>query len=305
MVKKLFCLVVVLVIFMICLVYNDEIINYIVNNFSNFKNDVSVIENNNYSSNNNYDFVKITNNFSPTSKEDIKNIYYTVINSGMSDFTFYCDDDYQECIEDIDYISNNQTLLSSINNFVPVYNSFSNVETEFDSLGKVTIHITYTYSKDEITVIENKIEEIKKEILTDGMTIDDKIKTIHDYIINNTKYDIDRSDNQVTKYKSDTAYGALIENYAICGGYADSMKLFLDDLNIPNYKISSENHIWNLVYLNNNWYHLDLTWDDPVTTDGKDVLEYDYFLITSTELKNMETDQHIYDKDIYPETKSN
>ena len=36
------------------------------------------------------------------------------------------------CIEDIDYVSNNQNLLSNINNFVPVYNSFTTIETEFD-----------------------------------------------------------------------------------------------------------------------------------------------------------------------------
>ena len=133
------------------------------------------------------------------------------------------------------------------------------------------------------------------------MNDNEKIKSIHDYIINTTKYDTDRSDNKITKYHSDIAYGALIEHYAICGGYADSMKLFLDKLNIPNYKISSENHIWNLVKLDNKWYHLDLTWDDPVTSTGEDVLEYDYFLITTEQLKKLETDQHIFDENVYQE----
>ena len=72
-------------------------------------------------------------------------------------------------------------------------------------------------------------------------------------------------------------------------------------LNIPNYKISSENHIWNLVNVDNNWYHLDLTWDDPVTSNGTDVLEYDYFLITTTELEELESDQHNFDIKIYKE----
>ena len=40
----------------------------------------------------------------------------------------------------------------------------------------------------------------------------------------------DRSDKKVTKYHSDIAYGPLVEGYAICGGYADTMKLFLDKL---------------------------------------------------------------------------
>lgn len=299
--KKIISLIIVLGIFTVCFIYNEDIVSFIIDKLTDIRKETTILQNNEYASNNNYNFVKLVDEFNPTNKEDIKNIYYTVINSGMTDFTFYCDSKYKDCIKDVDYISNNQNLLSNINNFVPVYNSFTHIETEFDSLGKITIHIYRAYNETEIAIIKNKIEEIKKEVITEDMTDENKIKVIHDYIINHTKYDIERSDNKVMKYKSNTAYGALIENYAICGGYADSMKLFLDDFNIPNYKISSENHIWNLVYINNNWYHLDLTWDDPVTTDGKDILEYDYFLITNEELKTMETDQHLFDATIYSE----
>lgn len=299
--KKLFSLLFIVSIFAVCYIYKKDIVNYIVNAVTAFNRDTSTIKNNDYAHNNDYEFVKLTNDFSPTSKEDIINIYYTVLNSGMKEFTFYCDDNYKNCLEDIDYVSNNQNLLSNLNNFVPVYNSFSNIETEFDSLGKITIHINHNYTEEQITVLKEKVKIIVKELITNGMKDEQKIKLIHDYIINNTKYDIDRSDNKIIKYESDNAYGALIQNYAICGGYADSMKLFLDYLSIPNYKISSENHVWNLVYVNNDWYHLDLTWDDPVTSTGRDVLEYDYFLITSDELKAMNTDQHVFDKSTYSE----
>ena len=303
--KKMIKLFLILGIFVLSITFKDEISKFVVNNIFKVKRKSDIIENNKYASNNSYAFIKITNNFAPQSKEDILNIYYTIINSGMTDFTFYCSKEYQDCINDVDYISNNQVLLSNINNFVPIYNSFSNIETEFDNLGKITIHITHSYQTDDINTLNVKVEEIIKELNLNELNIEDKIKVIHDYIINNTKYDVGRSDNKITTYHSDTAYGALIEHYAICGGYADSMKLFLDYLNIPNYKISSENHIWNLVYVNNKWYHLDLTWDDPVTSNGDDVLEYDYFLITTDELKNIETDQHTIDTSIYIEAKSN
>lgn len=299
--KKIIGLLLILGLFLTCLIYNDEIISYLVNSFTDFHKDASDIENNTYASNNSYNYVQLTNDFVPKNKKDILNIYYTVINSGMNTFTFYCPNEYKNCIKDIDSISNNQVLLTNINNFVPVYNSFQNIDTEFDSLGKVTINIVHNYTDKQISEIEEKINNVYKDIIDDNMTNEKIIKSIHDYIINNTKYDIDRSDNKVTKYHSDIAYGALIENYAICGGYADSMKLFLDKLDIPNYKISSENHIWNLVKLDDKWYHLDLTWDDPVTSTGEDVLEYDYFLITTEDLEKLETDQHIFDKTIYTE----
>lgn len=299
--KKYFGLLILAIIFLLCLIYNNQIVAYLMNNFTDYHKDNSVIINNVYASNNNYNFVQITDDFTPKNKKDIINIYYTVLNSGMDDFTFYCPSDYKDCIKDVDYISNNQSLLSNINNFVPVYNSFESMETEFDSLGKITIHIKHNYTKQQIEELEEKINSIYYENITSDMNEERKIKVIHDYIINHVKYDIERSDKKVTTYHSDTAYGALIENYAICGGYADSMKLFLDRLQIPNYKISGENHIWNLVKLNDKWYHLDLTWDDPITSTGEDKLIYDYFLITTAELKKMETDQHTFDESIYNE----
>lgn len=306
--KKLAVMGILLITLGVCLLYNSEIMEFVVDNFVSNEKETSTLVNNKYALNNNYDFVKITNNFAPNNKQDILNIYYTVINSGMSNFTFYCPKTYKDCINDIDNISNNQELLSTINNYVPVYNSFSNIQTDFDTLGKVEISITHSYTDKQIQELEAITKEVINNNITSTMSKEEKIKAIHDYIINNTKYDRNRSDNKVKQYHSDTAYGALIEHYAICGGYADSMKLFLDKLNIPNYKISSENHIWNLVNIDNSWYHLDLTWDDPIKCDQEtntceDVLEYVYFLISTEELQSLESDQHIFDKSIYTEAK--
>ncbi len=301
--KKWLIMILVLLIFTVCLLYNDEIVSYYVDHFANTNNHISTLVNNQFAKQDSYQFVQLTTDFVPHNRQDIMNIYYTVINSGMEEFTFYCPKEYKDCITDINYLSDNQVLLSDINNFVPVYNSFDKLNTDFDSLGKVTIHISHNYQASEIEAIEKEVATIIQNTIQDNMTLEDKIKAIHDYIINETKYDINRSDNKINSYHSDTAYGALIEHYAICGGYADSMKLFLDYFQIPNYKISSENHIWNLVYLNNEWYHLDLTWDDPVTSSGDDVLEYDYFLISTEELKQLELEQHTFDTDVYQEAK--
>ena len=127
------------------------------------------------------------------------------------------------------------------------------------------------------------------------------IKIIHDYIINNTKYDSDKSDRNIEKYNSNIAYGPLLQGYGLCGGYTDAMAIFLDYYDIPNYKVISENHIWNAVYLNNKWYHLDLTWDDPVMKDGSNTLEYTFFLITTKGLEEQATNQHIFNKSVFSE----
>ncbi len=266
---------------------------------------VSLVTNNDYTRNYSFDYVSITDNFIPKNYQDLLNIYYTVINSGTTEFSFYCPDDYEECITDTDSLANSQTILSTINNFVHPFNSFKHLETSYDDYGKVTIKIEHIYNNNDIKLIEAKVNEIEKENWKTNMSDEDKIKAVHNYIINNSKYDKDRSDNNIVKYKSDTAYGTLLEGYSLCGGYTDAMELFLEDMGIKSYKVSSENHVWNAVNLNNTWYHLDLTWDDPITTDGSDILEYNFFLITTNELEELEKEQHNYDKKIYSELANN
>ena len=269
--------------------------------FINENKNVTLTASNDYTRDYDFNYVQLTDNFSPNNYQDLLNIYYTVLNSGETEFSFYCPDNYASCLNDVDSLANNQSVLSTINNFVHPFNSFRHLETSYDDYGKVTLKIEHIYTNNDIKLIEAKVKEIEKEIWQDTMTNEDKIKEAHNYIINNSKYDSDRSDNNIVKYKSDTAYGTLLEGYSLCGGYTDAMELFLEDMNIKSYKISSENHVWNAVYLNDTWYHLDLTWDDPITTDGSDILEYNFFLITTSELNEIEAEQHNYDKNVYKE----
>ncbi len=81
------------------------------------------------------------------------------------------------------------------------------------------------------------------------------------------------------------------------------MAIFLDLYNIPNFKVISENHIWNAVYINNKWLHLDLTWDDPVSKDGRNILDYTFFLISTNQLEKLERNQHQFDKNVFSEIK--
>ena len=80
----------------------------------------------------------------------------------------------------------------------------------------------------------------------------------------------------------------------------------LTKFNIPNYKISSDNHVWNAVYLNGTWLHLDVTWDDPTTNTGEDMLLHDYFLIDDSSLftyDDVNLREHTYNYDVFLEFK--
>lgn len=302
MVKKYF-LSFILIIILALEIFNIDSITNKVASFIMNKPSVLVLPNNEYKKNLNVEFVKENNEFIPFSKQDIIDIYYSVLNNGWEDFTFYCPSEYEDCIKDLIDISNDTNLLTNINNFVHPFNSFSNIETTYDISGEVNIKVTKLYTDEEINIIEDKIDNIYNEIINDKMNSEEKILTIHDYIINNAKYDIAMNETKESIYHSNKALGPLVEGYAICSGYTDAMALFLIKLGVPNYKISNDNHVWNGLYINGNWYHLDLTWDDPFSDNGKDYLLHQYFLIDTEEMLNLSegTDEHNFDRSIYLE----
>ena len=299
--KKYIVLLILVILFGFTFAFRRPLYNLYRTYFVKEEKEVTLTASNDYTRDYDFNYVKRTDDFTPSNYQDLLNIYYTVLNSGEEEFSFYCTDEYSECINDVDSLANNQKVLSTINNFVHPFNSFRHLETSYDDYGKVTLKIEHIYSNSDIKLIEAKVKEVESEIWNNSMSNEDKIKEAHNYIINNSKYDKDRSDNNIVRYKSDTAYGTLLEGYSLCGGYTDAMELFLEDMGVKSYKISSENHVWNAVNLDNAWYHLDLTWDDPITTDGSDILEYNFFLITTSELNELENEQHNYDKNVYSE----
>lgn len=260
---------------------------------------------NEYQKDDSFLFVKQVDSYTPYNYEELKNIFYSVLNQGWNEFTFYCPVEYQECLNDVADISYDKLLLSNINNFVHPYNSYTSIKTLFDETGEITIKVTHLYSNEEIDRIDKDIDLLIENVVKDSMSDKEKILALHDYIINNTKYDIERANSETNSSEYDSAriLGVLYDHYAICSGYADLMGVILEKLNIPNYKISSETHVWNALYLDNEWWHLDLTWDDPISTSGKDILDHSYFLIDSKTLRELDAGikDHIYDKDIYME----
>jgi len=279
--------------------YKEEILVFYNDYFYSNNKIPDKLVKNEYYRNLDFKYVSNTENFIPNNKQDILNIYYSIINSGMDNFTFYCPIEYTSCIQDVKDIANNQIIISNINNFVHPFNGFKDLETEIDSLGKISVNINRIYDNEMKIILNYKVNEIIKNNIKDDMTLEEKVKVIHDYIINNTKYDENRSDKNIIDYKSDTAYGVLIEGFGLCGGYTDAMMLFLEKFGIESYKIASEHHVWNYVNLDNKWYNLDLTWDDPVSSNGSDILKHDFFLISSEELLKLDSKEHIYDKNVY------
>ncbi|MBQ2873276.1 MAG: hypothetical protein IJE89_04695 [Bacilli bacterium] len=235
-----------------------------------------------------------------SNKKELVNYIYHVINTGSVYADGECTKEYTNCTADLNDVASDEELLSVINNFVHPYNSFKTISFTYSDNGKFSLTIEHIYSKEEITAINYIVENKINDIITENMTTEEKIKKVHDYVIDSTKYDTLKTDNiHDDTYKSNNAYGVLVQGYGICSGYADTISIFLNELDIENYKISNDTHIWNLVYINGVWTHLDSTWDDPIS--DRNLNRDTYFLISYDELLELNDDTHNFDKNIYTE----
>lgn len=300
--KKILNIIISLGIIGLLIYYIDPITDTLANLLAGEKK-VFINKENEYAKNYDFKYVKLVKTFTPYSYQDLLNIYFTVLNNGTETFTFYCPEEYTDCLDDVTEISEDDATLTNITNFVHPFNNFSNIKVKRDSSGEITINVNHLYTEKEIKTINTEIDRIMGEIISADMDTQEKIKTFHDYIINNTKYD--NKFEEGNGYKdSSKANGLLLNHYSVCGGYADTMAVFLSKINVKNYKIASNSHVWNALYLDDEqkWVHLDLTWDDPVTMNSDtDTLLHQFYLIDTNALKDFKTDNHDFDSTIYQE----
>lgn len=144
-----------------------------------------------------------------------------------------------------------------------------------------------TAGLDEIQLaILAKAKEIINEVITEGMSPYDMELAIHDRLVWDITYDEEdlNAISEPSEHNRDP-YGALIEGSCICAGYATSFQMFMDMLGIQCRTIHAKahdgaEHAWNMVCFDGNWYHVDVTWDDPVPDKKNRPVRHTYFNVT-------------------------
>lgn len=263
-------------------------------------NIIQTLYDNEYRKKQNYEYIKINEDTTIRDKKDIINAIYTYLDAGWDTYTVKCDVSYQNCLDDFKQITNDNSLLTKINTYVHPFNTFKNLKISFSAIGRITLKKEAYYTRNQIEEINQKVDEIYNKLYDTSKTPRENIKIFHDYLINNTKYDKNNTTGSPNMISSN-AYGVFTKGLGICNAYTDAMSLFLEKMKIKNYRIASNTHIWNFVYLEGNWYHLDLTFDDVIMYDDSEKLVYDYFLITNNELEQFNDEDHVYDKYTYIE----
>ena len=124
-----------------------------------------------------------------------------------------------------------------------------------------------------LNIAISNIEGIRNRLVEEceNKTNVEKLRIVHDYLVDNTEYDSLAGSNVYN------IYGALINRKCVCEGYARSYKYILDEMNVPciiacgigtNSVGTTESHAWNYVIVDGIWYAVDTTWDDPVISGG-------------------------------------
>lgn len=174
---------------------------------------------------------------------------------------------------------------------------------------KGLLKFEYSKTKEEIKLHQDTIRKKRDEKIFSNIRPDmsdyEKVKTIHDYIINTTKYDKRYMNEDAVPAESHSVYGVLNEGVALCSGYAKTMKYLLNAVDIESMivigKTDYDNHAWNIVKIEGSYYHIDTTWDDPVTEDDSDVLNYHYFNLKDEDIEKT----HSWNRSDYPKCNSN
>lgn len=115
-----------------------------------------------------------------------------------------------------------------------------------------------------------------REILAqvdDRMSDVEKMLAVHDYMLLHYEYDL--------TYSIYDAQEFFENKRGVCSAYASAFQWVMEELGIPCTIVTSDamDHAWNLVRVKGNWYHIDVTWDDPVSdTYGR--AWHDYFMLS-------------------------
>lgn len=131
-----------------------------------------------------------------------------------------------------------------------------------------SISLYYVVPTNTVPDVINATEAKVSEALTwipSNATRFQIVQALHDYLVRNCVYDRSAVNEAVSP--SRTAYGALANGKAVCQGYSLAYKLLLRRAGVPAVYVGSDSmqHAWNMVQMENNaWYHVDVTWDDPI-----------------------------------------
>lgn len=156
----------------------------------------------------------------------------------------------------------------------------------YPRLKEALVKPCYLYSKTEyetlVTQLTTAVQKIRDQICV-APTMLGRELSIHDALCTKVTYADDGDE-------SHSIVGPLLHHRGVCDGISKTAKVLLQESGIKSHVVfgtavttdgKPEPHAWNVVCLNGKWYHLDITFDNTLTSDN---IRYDYFNLPTNEI---------------------
>ena len=153
------------------------------------------------------------------------------------------------------------------------------------------IELNYSHSVEECDLMQNELQKEIDGIISEMPEFEsdfEKELDLHDYVVRTCTYS--------EASNSSSAYGCLIEKKAVCSGYSRAVMLLMKTAGIDTILVGGTglsptqgriSHMWNVVWLDGDPYHLDATWDDPGVDDN---ITHLYFNLSDRDISSDHTD---------------
>lgn len=165
----------------------------------------------------------------------------------------------------------------------------------------VSAQLSYLYTAEQVEDMQEKVDAAADKIISelwDGMSEYEIVKFFYDKLASEVEY------NENAENLRDI-YGALVEKSTVCGGYARAFSYLCSKVGIETITMLGDfnetPHMWNMVRIGGNWYHVDVTSGNTANTEFP-YIRYDYFCVTDDIINKYHV---LYDQPFdYPEASS-
>ncbi len=162
--------------------------------------------------------------------------------------------------------------------------------------------VAYLVPPEELPALKAEFEDRVTYALSwvdDQMTDAEKAQALHDFLVRCVSYDEAEAQQEDGGEAGDpfshTAYGALVRGSAVCDGYAMAYRLLLGRAGVEAVVVVSDDmdHSWNMVRVDGAWYHVDVTYDDPMPDQGAAWDPgHEFFLLSDDQISNAVDEPH-------------
>jgi transglutaminase/protease-like cytokinesis protein 3 len=187
---------------------------------------------------------------------------FSVVYAGSTASPILTKETFNEFLEEIFSVDDKAT--SSDYDYLKLSWTSAQLKVENDRSGTVySFSFRYLTTDQEEAYIDQKTSDIIASLHLEGLSDYEKVKAVNDYLVNAVAYD------STLAHKS--AYDALDSGSTICRGYGLLAYKMLTKLSVPVRIITGtadgEPHAWNLVRVGDEWFNLDVTWNDSTASD--------------------------------------